>query len=131
MTAGDANGDGLPDLVVTLDSPYRVAILFNRGSLARLDVEPGSRALGPLARVSPNPARGRFDVGFSLSESAPVALEVIDLLGRRVLARDEGVLGPGVHALDVARGHPLAPGLYFVRLTAGSRTLTAKAIVLR
>jgi hypothetical protein len=33
--------------------------------------------------------------------------------------------------LDVAEGHALAPGLYFVRVTAGARTLVARAIVLR
>jgi hypothetical protein len=81
--------------------------------------------------VSPNPARGRFAVGFSLSASERVGLEVLDLAGRRVLARDEGVRGAGAHLIDVTQGRSLAPGLYFVRLTAGSRTLRAKAIVLR
>ncbi|HEV2105052.1 MAG TPA: T9SS type A sorting domain-containing protein, partial [Candidatus Eisenbacteria bacterium] len=77
----------------------------------------------------PNPLVDHFRVSFTLPDAAPARLEVVDVGGRRVSAQDVGALGPGPHALDLGAARALAPGLYFVRLTHGGRTLTTRAVV--
>jgi hypothetical protein len=85
-----------------------------------------------LRRVFPNPAVGGFAISFSLPSTAPARLEVFDLSGRRVVARDVGGLGPGVHTLALETGAGRLPaGVYAVRLTQGKHDATAKVSVLR
>lgn len=83
-----------------------------------------------LAGAVPNPSRrGTMRVSFALPSEAPATLELLDVTGRRVLAREVGSRGPGAHvvSLDAAR---VAPGLYFVRLTQGTATRTARVAVI-
>ena len=81
-----------------------------------------------LAGFQPNPVRGTPSVSLSLASSEGAALQVFDAAGRVLIERQVGTLGAGRHvvALDRSRWQP---GLYWVRLTQGSRTLTAKGIV--
>jgi hypothetical protein len=80
-----------------------------------------------LHGVSPNPSRGTLSVEFSLADAQPALLEVLDVTGRRVAAREVGALGPGRHQLDLRGG--LRPGVYLVRLAQGSRARVTKAVV--
>jgi len=85
----------------------------------------------PLGRIAPNPSRGRFTVSLSLAASAPATLEVVDVSGRRVLAREVGSLGPGAHEIDLGRDRALETGVYWVRLTQAGRTFSRKAVVVK
>jgi len=84
-----------------------------------------------LPGPTPNPAVGGLTVAFSLPDAERASLEVVDISGRRVFARDVGAYGAGDHSLSVVPGGPLAPGVYFVRLTRGGSTLVARACVVR
>ena len=85
-----------------------------------------------LDPVRPNPSRGRaLTVHFTLASETPASLELLDVAGRRVAAREVGSLGVGHHALDLGEGQPVAPGLYLVRLTQGAYTRTTRVAVLR
>ena len=53
------------------------------------------------------------------------------MTGRRVVSRNVGALGAGPHAVDLAEGRQLAPGIYMVRLTQGERSRVVRAAVLR
>ena len=95
----------------------------------------GVQEESPLAFVlegaRPNPARAdRLVVAFVLPVGAPARLELFDMSGRRVAARDVGALGPGRHSVDLAGGARVAPGLYFVRLTQGVNVRSARVAVL-
>jgi hypothetical protein len=72
-----------------------------------------------------------LSAAFSLPDAAAARLELTDLAGRRILARDVGALGAGDHVVDLAEGRRLAPGVYLLRLTRGDESLTTRAIVLR
>jgi hypothetical protein len=96
--------------------------------------------VGPLADASfalrgawPNPAAGgRLSIAFSLPSGAPATLELIDLLGRRMLSRDVGGLGPGSHVVDLSQeAANLHAGVYAVRLTQAGRSLTTKIAFMR
>ncbi len=85
-----------------------------------------------LEPVRPNPARaGALVVRFSLPSAAAARLELLDVAGRRIAAREVGSLGPGRHALDLVEGRGLAPGLYLVGLRQGPNVRVARAVVLK
>ena len=84
-----------------------------------------------LSGVRPNPSPGGLVAAFSLPDAAPARIEVVDVAGRRVLAREVGALGAGSHVVDLTRGERLPAGIYLIRLTRGGRALTARAVVIR
>jgi hypothetical protein len=113
---------------------YRLAIPAPGGGDTRtgevwVDV-PASPALA-LEGLRPNPAAGDARVAFTLADDSPATLELLDVGGRRLLAREVGALGAGRHVMALEAGRPLAPGLWFLRLTQGGRSVTARAAVVR
>jgi DNA-binding beta-propeller fold protein YncE len=97
-----------------------------------VDAPAGSPAVFALEGVQPNPTRGdRLRVAFALPGAAPARLELLDVSGRRVVAREVGALGAGRHVLDLATGRRPAPGLYLVRLTQGADVRVARVAVLK
>jgi len=88
-------------------------------------------ALVSLAGAAPNPSVGSLAVRFSLRSSEPATLDLLDLAGRRVVSRQVGALGIGPHTVTLGEGRAVRPGVYFVRLTQGGLSHTAKAVVLR
>lgn len=94
-----------------------------------VDREDDVRALGfGLLGTAPNPARGAADVRFVVAAGAPVALDVFDLLGRRVATLAAGSLAAGEQSvrLDASR---MAPGVYVLRLTQGTQVSTKAFVV--
>ena len=84
-----------------------------------------------LEGVRPNPASGRgLHVALALPTGAAARLELLDVSGRRVLARDVGSLGVGRHTVNLAAGRSVAPGLYWVRLTQGANRQTTRVAVI-
>jgi hypothetical protein len=84
-----------------------------------------------LAPPAPNPARGQLSLALTLPSAADAHLEVIDVAGRVVARRDVGSLGAGPHTVAFAEAAGWRPGIYLVRLTQGSRTLTTRACIVR
>jgi hypothetical protein len=84
-----------------------------------------------LRGVRPNPVMGSgLNVSFTLPGPAPARLELFDVAGRLVRARDVGELGAGHHEVDLGGGEALPAGLYLVRLTQGGRPLSLKVVAL-
>ena len=73
---------------------------------------------------------GNRTVSFSLSASAPVRLDVLDVSGRIVLTRSWDVLGPGPHQVDLGSELRVQSGVYWLRLTQGSQQMNRKVVVL-
>ena len=95
-------------------------------------VPPVSHASGfALAGLRPNPAVRDLSVAFTLPDASPAKIEVLDIAGRIVLAREVGTLGAGSHTLNLGAGRSFPPGVYLLRLTQGGRTLTARGAVIR
>ena len=90
-----------------------------------LHVPSGSRLA--LAGFVPNPAVGAPRLAYALATAEPARIEVLDTAGRRVLER--GVdSSPGEHVVSI---EALGPGVYTLRLTQGSRSVTARAAIVR
>ena len=79
----------------------------------------------------PNPARTNLTVSFSLPAGARGTLDMVDLTGRRVAARDIGGLGAGAQQIQLLEHHSLPPGVYLVRLRAGADLKMAKVSIVR
>lgn len=87
-----------------------------------------SFALRPLR----NPVMsGTPMVELSLPVDGPAALEIIDLNGRRLHRQELAALGAGLHIVTLPAIRWDAPGgVYLVRLTQGTRSLTRKITLL-
>ena len=84
----------------------------------------GSRDFG-IHGAWPNPARDRIEVAFTLSGDATATLEVIDLAGR-AFHRSTVAGASGRQAIVLG---DVANGVYFIRLSQGSRAAVARVAV--
>ncbi len=112
---------------------YRLA--FTEGDARRYAGEtwvtvPPAPALA-LAGPRPNPATHGLAIAFSLPDAAAARLEVLDIAGRVIRAREVGGLGAGSHVVDLAEGQMPPPGVYVVRLTRAGASLVRRACVVR
>ena len=83
-----------------------------------------------IRSAHPNPWQdGPLRVEFSTAIEDEVSLEVLDVAGRRVLARDLGTLAPGRHSATIDVGTRLRAGVRFVRLRQGDETRSLRVSV--
>jgi hypothetical protein len=137
---GEATSDGLGHLsfVDATVSPgerhaYRLAWL--EGVTPRMTGEvwvsvPVETPAFALHGAWPNPASSREGVFISLAlpDATPATLELLDVAGRQLARRQ--VEGAGEHPrVDISEGLALEPGIYLVRLTRGSSSLTHRVTV--
>jgi len=88
-----------------------------------------------LFAPTPNPGMGPRAIGFSLAEGGEAELAIFSVDGRQVRTLARGSFEPGTHRYtwngdDDAR-HAVAPGVYFVQLTANGRRHARTIIHLR
>ncbi|OGF09258.1 MAG: hypothetical protein A2W00_07335 [Candidatus Eisenbacteria bacterium RBG_16_71_46] len=111
---------------------YRLALREAAGETLAGEtwVEVPRWALSLLA-VRPNPSRvDNLAVDLVLPGFGPARVELVDVGGRRVAAREVGWLGPGPHAVSLGAARRLSPGIYFVRLIRSGEVRSARATVL-
>jgi len=84
-----------------------------------------------LEGARPNPAVGSFTVAFTLPRADAATLELLDVAGRRVLAREVGSLGPGHHQIRLGECGCTPPGMYWLRLTSAGRALIKRVAVVK
>lgn len=88
-----------------------------------------------LAPPAPNPARERARLSFALPRAGDIALEILDVTGRRVrsLAHGHYRADRYVLAWDLRddAGRPVAPGVYLARLSGAAGKIARRLVVLR
>ncbi|MFH1220090.1 MAG: SBBP repeat-containing protein [Candidatus Eisenbacteria bacterium] len=88
-----------------------------------------------LDQNSPNPFRGSTAIGFDLPRDLRARLDIIDVGGRTVRTLVSGMLRADHYCLSwdgkSDSQTALAPGIYFVRMEAGSYRATKKVVMLR
>ena len=93
-------------------------------------IEVPTAARFALAGASPNPSpRSSLSIAYSLAESAPARLELYDAQGRVVARRDLAAREPGTHRERFAEATGLRAGLYWLRLTQGANSATARLVL--
>lgn len=84
-----------------------------------------------LERMQGNPVMGNVDVAFVLPSGEAAAIELVDLAGRRIVARSVGEFGAGRHTVSLASRGVLPPGIYFLRLFQGERSVMSRICILQ
>ncbi|GJM33031.1 MAG: hypothetical protein DHS20C18_20320 [Saprospiraceae bacterium] len=79
-------------------------------------------------KVSPNPTSEQTFIDFNLLEATPLAIDLFDMMGRKVLSIDRANYSAGVHA-KLVNLNGLATGTYVVRLQTASKIATTKLMV--
>lgn len=82
-----------------------------------------------------NPFTGFTHIFFGLPERIDVRIAIYDATGRLTRELLSGATGPGYHSVvwdgTSSSGNSVSPGIYFVRLEAGSAEHTAKVVLAR
>jgi len=92
---------------------------------------PSQRTGMAIDSVRPNPASSDVAIAFTLRESSPARLEIMDPAGRRILVHELGALSPGAHVAKLPAGRTLPAGVYLVRLVQGDRAVAAQVVIER
>lgn len=128
-------GDGLvrwTDGAVTPGARFGYRLVLSGGRAAgETWIEVPATARLAMAGPRPNPAFGEVAVEFTLADDAAATLEVYDVGGRRVAARDLGAIGAGRHVVRLGEGRALAAGVYLFVVRQGGATATARGVVAR
>ena len=96
---------------------------------------PSSADAAPFrTAVNPNPARAMTEIAFDTpTPGAPLDVSVIDLAGRRVRTLESSAAPTGKRIMNWdlrdERGARVPSGLYFVRISQGSRTKFTRVVV--
>jgi hypothetical protein len=100
-------------------------------SIVNADPAPAHPPGLALRGARPNPARGLVWAAFSLPNGGPASLELFDIAGRRVAARDVGTMGAGSHLASLNPAAPPPSGIYVMRLRTPDRVLSARVVLTR
>jgi hypothetical protein len=88
-----------------------------------------------LQQNRPNPFRYRTTIAYSIPKTTRATLKVYDVTGRMVKQLINKEQKPGAYTVGWqgrnSNGRKLPTGVYFVRLCAGSNTMTKKLILMR
>jgi len=121
VESADASGD-LVEGVLGVSEAFSIESVVGVGD--RVPTALGLSILNPMTS-------GGLRVALALRDESPARLEVVDVTGRVLMAKQVGALGPGAHVLDLGDGGELRPGIYFLRLTQGGSQVRSRAAVLR
>ena len=84
---------------------------------------------------SPNPFRGGTAMSFSLPEPSRTEIVVYSVAGRKIATVCDRELSAGDHSVAWdgrdESGRPVAAGIYFYRLRAGTDVLTKKMVLIK
>jgi hypothetical protein len=137
MIAGDLAGGAIASWQDTrsgVEEDLYAQRIAPDGQLGGVAVSTPEQVLSDLALspVWPNPANGgAMVVQFALPSGQAATLELYDLVGRRLAAREVGSLGAGRHAVTLDPGGRLASGRYLISLRQGAEQRVARMTVLR
>ncbi|MCK4413314.1 MAG: hypothetical protein KAY32_07215 [Candidatus Eisenbacteria sp.] len=91
-----------------------------------------------LAPITPNPSSAGVEIRYAIpgtDGTVPVALEILDVTGRRVASLRNAPHAPGEYRLSWAgtdnQGRRVADGIYFSRLAMGGREMVRRVIMIK
>lgn len=80
--------------------------------------------------VSPNPSSTRTTLSFTLAAPAKTTVTIVNTIGERVATLADDILHAGEHQF-IWDSHGQAPGIYYCRVTSGSRSDLRPVVVVR
>lgn len=76
----------------------------------------------------PNPVKGNTSFKVTLEKAANVTIEVLNIMGQKVLTMDKGLVNAGVQSYTI-EGGSLSSGIYFYTVKINGESYTHKMIV--
>ncbi|MCX7735543.1 MAG: T9SS type A sorting domain-containing protein [Candidatus Kapabacteria bacterium] len=83
-----------------------------------------------ISSAYPNPFSHKTSIGVNLTSEQFVNVELLDLMGRKVLNVFKGKLGEGIHDIEID-GTGLSSGIYFIKVAGEMFTQTTQVILNR
>lgn len=125
---------GIPGGTDLDDVQFDLSVTVDGGAVGA-PVAVASVARTGFTTLRPNPFRAASEIRFGLVRPVRTRLAIVDVTGRAVRTLTDGTLPAGEHGVTWdgrdASGGAVAPGIYFVRLTAGDVTETRKVARIR
>lgn len=119
----------------TVTTTYICSVVDASGCEAELDVtltmDPagiGEEELINAFSMYPNPTSGEFVLNFNLSESQDLQIEILNLIGDKVISNSYSGVKNQTVSFNLS---DVAEGVYFVVLTSGDETVSKKIVVKR
>jgi len=112
----DTNKDNRTDAIRTLRVATSVRAASNDGTFA--------------VTLFPNPASSSLTVQMSVTETAEIQAELLNLLGQPVKSLPMGVRAAGVHSLAIDTD-ALPSGTYFIRIRAGNASVVKPVQIIK
>jgi hypothetical protein len=116
---------------------YAEVMVYDPGPVTSVDPSPEAELPGTyeLAQNYPNPFNSRTNIEFGLPRASDVTIDVINILGQRVVQLVDDRLPAGRYRLewngvDLA-GNAVATGVYFYRIRAGAFIETRRMLLLK
>jgi thiol-disulfide isomerase/thioredoxin len=110
------------------DGSYNYSEQFAAASVTTVVGVENQNAEAAVMNIYPNPANDVANVNFSISENADVVIEVVSLVGQKVVSINKGNLSAGnyIHQLEVEN---LNAGIYLVNVIANGAVSTMRVTV--
>jgi PKD repeat protein len=77
----------------------------------------------------PNPSKGEATIKFNLHDAANVKIDVIDVLGKKVLPTADLNMAPGEQTYSINKNNSLNKGIYFVNLSINGAKMSKKLVI--
>lgn len=137
----DVNGDGFADVVAgqqMLNSVGGKIFVISGGTVTPSSVRQAQKTIPAdylLLSNYPNPFNAGTVISYNLPSASPVALEIYDLMGQRIVLLADEVQSAGEHSITWGGrddgGSAVSSGVYFARITANGQQSTRKMILLK
>lgn len=121
---------------VYLEGRYRYRLLFSdnasqtRTLIAEFEADVPAPEQLIIQSIYPNPVTAQSQIVFDLPENKSVSAAFYDVLGREKGVYPETMLEAGRHFISID-ATTWSPGIYFIRIKAGSKQLTRQIVVLK
>jgi hypothetical protein len=90
--------------------------------------DPGRQSEDQGLHIFPNPAKDLVEIQFEMSSAGRVNLQLYTISGQRIRQYDAGFFPEGRQSINFSPEN-LPPGVYFIRLFIGNKTLTGRLTI--
>jgi hypothetical protein len=122
------NGLFIPAYAYTVGWAFEHHMIFYKVTSLPTAVAENNSNEFSLEQNMPNPASGNTLINYSISTSAKVSLNIVDVTGKQVMAIDKGQMTAGEHSIEL-NTTGFAPGVYFYTLTVDGQQSTRRLVV--
>ena len=88
-----------------------------------------------ILSIVPNPSNSTVSITYSIASISDVSMEISDVMGKRVYAKNFGELNAGIHHFswngETDYGKSLASGIFFIRVTGEDKSKTKKVVLMK